>query len=282
MTYKVTDLRANQNENILHAAKSIGRSKDRRKVFEAVYRGKKQVKSVDDLRKATGLSPVRVLQEGKKLSATDLVEQVKDPNGRVAYKKYDTYSHYKKKVLDLVDHPDKKSKYPTKQEPRLSGATSIKISLGKSPQPQDVTVDDIEAFAKVKGISAPTSTLSLANVLESRIKEFLKRVIGESHDFPDWGGEKNDLYTNRLRFRGSRRKAAFALKGRATQGPLTPKKMGKNGDQIGRLVGSDAVMFSLSTTARLSSRSTSNCVPMRQAVPFRVSESTVASLMGMI
>jgi hypothetical protein len=37
-------------------------------------------------------------------------------------------------------------------------------------------------------------------------------VIGEGYDFKDWGGERNDLYTNKLRFRGKRRSAAFALK----------------------------------------------------------------------
>src|SRR5262249_35477412 len=45
------------------------------------------------------------------------------------------------------------------------------------------------------------------------------------------------------RFRGKRRSAAFALKGRATKGPLTPKKMGKNGDQLGRLFTSEAQLF---------------------------------------
>lgn len=37
--------------------------------------------------------------------------------------------------------------------------------------------------------------------------------------------------------------AAFALKGKATKGTLTPKMMGKNGDQISRLFGSSAQMF---------------------------------------
>jgi hypothetical protein len=68
-------------------------------------------------------------------------------------------------------------------------------------------------------------------------------VIGETYDFKDWGGEKNDLYTNKLLFRGKRYHAAFALKGKATAGPLTPKKMGKNGDQLGRLFTSEAQVF---------------------------------------
>lgn len=78
---------------------------------------------------------------------------------------------------------------------------------------------------------------------ESKIKAGLQKIIGENHTFKDWGGEKNDLYTNKLRYKGKRRTAAFALKGKATKGTLTPSKMGKNGDQIARLVGSTAEMF---------------------------------------
>ena len=36
---------------------------------------------------------------------------------------------------------------------------------------------------------------------------------------------------------------SFALKGKATKGILTPKKMGKNGDQIQRLFSSPADVF---------------------------------------
>jgi hypothetical protein len=71
----------------------------------------------------------------------------------------------------------------------------------------------------------------------------LHLIIGEREVSTDWGGEKNDIYTSRLQFRGARRIAAFALKGTATQGPLTPKKMGKNGDQVGRLMNSEAEVF---------------------------------------
>lgn len=243
MTVKVADVRANLNENIQHAARIIGRSKARLKVFAEIYRGKKQVKTVEYLSKETGLSKVRVLQEAGKLAGNGIVDKIRQ-GGRLAYKKDDAYAHHKDKVLDLVGHPAKKAKYPTKQEPRVAEATSIRISIGKSqPRPQEVTIDDIEAFAKVKAIPRPSASVRLSAVPENRVKQFLKRIVGEGYDFKDWGGEKNDLYTNKLRFRGMRRTAAFALKGRATQGPLTPKKMGKNGDQIGRLLMSEAELF---------------------------------------
>ena len=242
MTLKVADVRANLNENILHAARIIGKSKARRAVFSAIYGGKRQIKTVDDIRRATNLSQVRVLQEAGVLAANGVVEKVKKDK-RTAYKKDDAYSHHKKRILDIVENPGRKKRYPTKQEPRVTGGT-IRIALTKSqPKPVEITVDDIEAFRAVRKVSPTGGRVGLAAIPEARIKTFLRKIIGESRDFQDWGGEKNDLFTNKLQFRGRRRAGAFALKGRATKGPLTPKKMGKNGDQIARLFSSEAEVF---------------------------------------
>ena len=65
--FAVSDFSANAPENIAHAAHIIGRSHARRRIFDAIYTGKKRVKTVRELSKITGLSEVRVLQEGKKL-----------------------------------------------------------------------------------------------------------------------------------------------------------------------------------------------------------------------
>ena len=57
-------------------------------------------------------------------------------------------------------------------------------------------------------------------------------------------GANNNLYNIfKLLYKNKRRIAAFALKGNATKGTLTPNKMGKNGDQILRLVNSAAEVF---------------------------------------
>jgi hypothetical protein len=235
MTTKVADVRANLNENIVHAAKIIGRSKARRAVFEEIYRGKKKIKTVDELMQATGLGRVHVLNEGKRLAGNGIVAQVK-VDGRTGYEKDEFFVHHKKKVLALVDDPSKRAKYPTKQEPRGQRKTR------SQPLPQLITIDDVESFAAVRQTTISAGS-GLNNLPEERVKRFLQKVIGEGYDFKDWGGERNDLYTNKLRFRGKRRSAAFALKGRATTGPLTPKKMGKNGDQLGRLFTSEAQLF---------------------------------------
>jgi hypothetical protein len=217
MTLKVADVRANLNENIVHAARVIGRSKARRALFQEIYRGKKKIKTVDELMHATGLTHKRVLTEAKKLAGNGIVTQLK-VDGRTAYEKDETFTQHKSKVLALVDDPSKRSRYPTKQEPRGQHHTVVQIRLARSqPLPQAITIDDVESFAAVRQTpAAPGSELS--DLAEERIKRFLQKVIGEGYEFKDWGGERNDLYTNKLRFRGRRRSAAFALKGRATTG----------------------------------------------------------------
>lgn len=242
MPVKVSDVRAHVNENIRHAATVIGRSEARLAVFKEIYRGKKKAKTADEVAHATGLSRVRVLQEGGKLAGNGIVDKVQI-DGRMAYQKDDTYVHQRDKVLDLVAHPQKKERYPTKQEPRVSGTSTVRIRISPSQTPpKEVTIDDVDAFREVRSAGTAKSD-SLKSVPESRIKRFLKLIVGERYEFKDWGGEKNDLFTNKLRYKGRRRAAAFALKGRATTGSLTPKKMGKNGDQIGRLFGSEAELF---------------------------------------
>ena len=242
MPLSVADVRANRNETIQHAAQAIGRSSQRRALFAAIYHGKKALKTVPELAETTGLPEKRVLEEGRRLAAHQLVEQDK-VDGRVAYRKDAGISPHKQKILSLVDDPRKKDRYPTKQEPRASGQAVIhRVSIRRSnPQPEEITIDEIEAFAAVKGAAA--AAVDLKTLREEKIKEFFHRILGEMDVSKDWGGEKNDIYTSRLQFRRARRTAAFALKGRATTGPLTPKKMGKNGDQVGRLMNSEASVF---------------------------------------
>ncbi|PKK81936.1 MAG: hypothetical protein CVT49_16255 [candidate division Zixibacteria bacterium HGW-Zixibacteria-1] len=99
---------------------------------------------------------------------------------------------------------------------------------------------NFNSFKKVKMIKSSKKSQPLK---ESIVKEFLKKIIGQKGDFRDWGGEENDLYTSRVIFKGKRHLTAMALKGRATKAPLTPKKMGKNGDQIVRLFYATADLF---------------------------------------
>ena len=240
----VRDWGSNRNENIEHAARAVGRGKARQKVFQYIYKSKARLKPVSEIMRETGMNRVRVLQEADRLFRDHVVEKGK-VKGETAYKKDGTYSQYKDRILKQARHPKLGMKHPTKQRPHVTGGstTVIRVKTG-GPVPVEVTVDDVESFKLVRKIKNADLRLKLHTIPEKDIKNGLKKIIGETADFTDWGGEKNDLFTNKFRRTTSRCTAAFALKGRATKGTLTPKKMGKNGDQVGRLAGSAAeVLF---------------------------------------
>jgi len=56
MIQAVSDHRSNRNDQIRTAVDVLGRSKDRLKVFKAIYRGKKALKTVPEIALGTGLS----------------------------------------------------------------------------------------------------------------------------------------------------------------------------------------------------------------------------------
>lgn len=99
--------------------------------------------------------------------------------------------------------------------------------------------DDVDQFRKVKKVkTAPKIRIS-----ESSFKKGIQRIIGQPGTFKDWGGESNDLYTTKVMIDGRRIPTAFAFKGPGKSGPLTPAKLGKNGDQIQRLFAAPADLF---------------------------------------
>jgi hypothetical protein len=78
---------------------------------------------------------------------------------------------------------------------------------------------------------------------ENVFKYGVANILGVQGSFTEWGGEKNDLYSDYVKISGKRIRTAIAFKGIATKPPLTIKKLGKNGDQIPRLFSSSAEVF---------------------------------------
>jgi hypothetical protein len=103
-----------------------------------------------------------------------------------------------------------------------------------------VSVDEIESLRAVRTV--PLGILPRP-IDERKFKRGLQSVIGERGRFTDWGGERNDLWTTRVRLNGRRRPTAFAFKGKGASGKLTIAKMGKNGDQIPRLFKAPADLY---------------------------------------
>src|SRR5438093_2970557 len=237
MVLSVTDSSSNRNDKIANAARVLEKSEDRRKVFTAIYSGKRR-KTVKEIMAITAMSQVRVNQEAKKLASEDIVER--SGNREIVYEKIDFYNHNRARILSLANNKDKLNQFPTKTNPQKQA----RIVTAKYPKKlvdyKYISIDDIESFSKARKTRASSLDQPL---YESTIKKALQKIIGEEGRFVDWGGETDDLYSTRLIMNGKRYRAAFALKGKATTGVLSPKKMGKNSDQIQRLFNSAADVF---------------------------------------
>jgi len=239
MPIEVSDVRSNPQDQIAHAARVIGRSEDCRKVFSAIYQGKKRIKTVTEIVKLTSLPRIRVLQEAGKLCNNHIVKKTKIEN-ELAYEKDPFYTQNKKTILRLAGDRKALERFPTKISPRI-GEITVTISLPKKMvDAKQITIDDIDSFAKVKDVTSNQNPLPIN---EKEFKDGLQKILGEQGTFQDWGGELDDLFSTRLILGGERKNVAFGLKGKGTTGILTPKKMGKRGDQVQRLFRAPADVF---------------------------------------
>lgn len=239
MPLGVTDVRSNPNDQIAHAVKILGRSKDKLKVFLAIHSGKSKVKSVSELVRITKLSRKRVLEDAKRLEHASLVSPARK-NGEIAYARDSFYYAKKQTILRLIGDPAKRATFPTKYNPGTAKSVLIIRAPAKLVHTVAITVDDIRSFRKVRSVRVP---LSASTLKEQTIKKGFQRILGERGAFKDWGGEQSDLISSRMVLKSSRIRCAIAFKGRATRGTLTPAKLGKNGDQIQRLFSEDAEVF---------------------------------------
>jgi hypothetical protein len=240
MATQVADRSSNKNEQIVHAAEVIGRSKHRYAVFEAIYTGKTKTKSVPRLMKVLPkMRRTRILDAGKALADNDLVIQIKE-GGVTAYTKVEFMQRYRDKILAAAKNRKKREAIPTKRSSARGTATvTLKVPIAKNLT-VPITIDDVESFKAVKKVP---DGLDYVKMAERKFKDGVARILGEKGTFKDWGGESRDLSSTRLRVGGKRRRAAFAFKGPGKSGRLTPAKMGRNGDQIQRLARCPADVF---------------------------------------
>jgi len=240
----VADIGANTNELIELAANLLSKSTHRRVVFTEIYRGKRRIKTVDELEESTALPRTRVLDAGKSLAVHNIVRQTK-VMGRTAYEKIDFYQNNRTKILGLAASSYALEKYPTKRKPHFIGKSldirvdEFRVKLNQVDV-KFITIDDIDSFVEVKKIVRGTEFVEIP---EKQFKEGVAKILGEIGDFKDWGGEISDLYSSNIVLANLRRRVAFAFKGPGTKGSLTPGKLGKNGDQIQRLVESPADIY---------------------------------------
>lgn len=235
----VSDFASSAPEQIEHFAKLLANSAQKRQLFQEIYRGSRAVKTVTELAEKLGLSEKRVLTIGKPLADRHLFEAIKK-NGRTAYKKIPTVATVKDQILKLAGNKSKLEAFPTKRKLEVKASFTIK-NLLKAPSPKLITIDDLEPFKAVRAVDTIPEKLEPARLAEAVFKKGVGILLGETAVQVDWGGEPNDLFSMNLKIKGKRYPAAFAFKGPAITGKLTPGKMGKNGDQIPRLFNADSV-----------------------------------------
>lgn len=231
MTNVVSNPSADAAEKIERAAKILKASPQAKAIFELVYAGGKRFKTIEDMRAGLGNFNKRTYAAADRLASEDILEK-KKLNGKNAFYKIPFYAHNRDHILRLAGNARRLKNYPTKRNsaPAKSGST---IVLRTRSQAQQIFVDDIESFKKVRKTKNGDSNL-VREMQERKINDGITSILGQVGK-NDWGGERNDIFSTRVRLKGKRIASSFALKGRGTKGTLTPKKMGKNGDQISRL-----------------------------------------------
>jgi hypothetical protein len=231
----VSDLLSNYNDQLVTAARLLSKSKRRQEIFEAVYRGQKQIKTIQEISAQTGLSKVHVLKEGGKVAGL-LFEKIPG-----AYKKKKELATVYKKILSMAKNKKALEKFPTKVTPKMfSTEPLINIQFPKQAQNAIlITIDDIDSFSEIRKYTP----VKLNNISEEKIKEGFKKIIKEAGVFTDWGGERSDLFSTKVVFKQKHIATAIAFKGKGTTGKLVPGLMGKNGDQINRLFTEPAELF---------------------------------------
>jgi hypothetical protein len=239
MSVPVSDSRSNRNDQIAHAVHVLGRSKARIAIFKAIYRGKKRRKTINESMRVTRVPYKTVLNETKRLADQDIVRQERDGENDLAYSKDPFYAANKAEILRQVADPKRRKKFPTKYNSGRQAFTVIN-NLRVAAKATSINIDDIDSFTRVREID---SDRPYTKMPEATFKNGVKRILGERGEFRDWGGERNDLFTTRLRVGGRRRSAVFTFKGPGLAGKLTLANYGKNADQLPRLFSSDAEVF---------------------------------------
>jgi len=236
---------ADHEEALERTAKEIGRSKNRRAVFEAIYGRGSLPKTIEKLVETTNLDNQVVRNEANRLANAGIIGREKISGGKVAFSKLQNVVSLKARVLKLLDNPKKIADIPTKRKVALtvsSATQTIKVEYPSNfVKTTRLTIDDITSFEVVKNIEFTGE--QLLEISEDQFKKGLQSIIGEEAVFKDWGGETSDLMTTRVLYKNNRIDAAFALKGPGLKRKLVPGSMGKNGDQAQRLFNEAAKLF---------------------------------------
>jgi hypothetical protein len=135
----------------------------------------------------------------------------------------------------------------------LDPLTRLATEARSTNPPIILQIGDIDSFSRVKNVAA-TEVENFANPLdlpEDDVEKIIAKVIGEVYLVKDWPGEADDMFSAQVVLYGRQVRASFLLKGNGLKGPLKPKNLGKNGDQITRMTGQPAELFVVQHVGRV-------------------------------
>lgn len=249
----VSDTSSNRRDQIANFAEILSSAPARQEVFSAIYRGKKGTKTIGEIAEATGYSAKRVaeiahpLARGEKLFEQD--RERHDGKVTTVYRKIPFVTRNRQQILSRARGGRRAlERYHTKTNPkinvnvRFAKGHKVSVRVPFKVRSKFIRIEDLKEFSKAKGVGS-IDGLSPPRLSEARTKAGILELLGETKTPKDWGGENNDIFTDRATLFGKKRRAAFALKGPAKSGALVPAKMGKNGDQIQRLFDTPASIF---------------------------------------
>jgi hypothetical protein len=236
----VSNPSADADEKIERAARVLRASKQNLEVFKAVYGNSARFKTIDQIKRLVANANTNTYKAANRLYGEDIVEK-RTRGHEVAYGKKDFYTIHRDRILRLVKNPGRLKAYPTKRKVRINSSPKIHYAFQSKPKVRQIYVDDIDSFSRARG-KRPVSARAVQQLSERAINAGICKILNQN-DKKDWGGERNDIYSNKVVFNGSRKSGAFALKGKAVKSKLVPGKMGKNGDQIQRLFEATADIY---------------------------------------
>src|SRR3989338_11667705 len=235
----VSNPSADAEEKIDRAAKILKASKQNREVFKIIYSGGK-FKTIQQIKSKVTKSNTNTYKAAQRLYGDDIVE--KKVSGKViSYGKKDFYRTHRDKILRLASNPKRLKEYPTKIKVQVKVVSQNSYTFRTKPQVKQIYIDDIDSFKKVKAMKTANAS-TVQKMAERTINDGICSILNQTGK-KDWGGERNDIYSNKILLRSKRKSAAFALKGKAIKTKLVPGKMGKNGDQIQRLFETTADIY---------------------------------------
>ncbi len=131
MTTATTDVRGTAEHQIHVAAEALGQASQRRAIFREIHRGKKRIKTVEEIAKATALPRKRVLEEAVKLVHKQIITKTRR-NGDTAYERDNFYYVNLAKILREADQSARLT--------RSSGGTDRTVRTTTTRRPRTVRI----------------------------------------------------------------------------------------------------------------------------------------------